>query len=167
MIPESPVPLGSATLSVCLLQTHVTAHSSILTAVINVRSNIWKYESLRLLMLSLHDATCSSIHLSSHSLHNICCSQGVNPTASAGTLRDRETQLTLVLLDFRACSNYFAETWFMFSWDYGDCITTATTSSGYEISHCCETLPRICLVSWWQEITILTWNFASWHLYSE
>lgn len=95
---------------------------------------------LFLFMLSLHDTTCSSIHLPPHSLHYVCtvsaalcCRQGGNPVASAGPQQDSQSERTLALPDFFVCSDYFAQAWSVLSWD---CITIGMPGNGYETSHC-------------------------------
>lgn len=85
---ESQVPLQSATLSICLMQVHTTAHSSFNTAIICVRSSIWKYHfcSLSCCFCMTPPATPSTSLLIVCTVSAaLCCRQGVNPVASVGT----------------------------------------------------------------------------------
>lgn len=125
-----------------------------------------KVSILSLLMLSLRDTTCSSIHFPPHSLHGFCCAVLQARSESCGLSRylsrtarvnwHLQSQVSVPALTTLPCLNW--------CWGYGDCITIGMTSSEYEISHYSGTPPRISLVSYCQDLTILTQNFASCYL---
>lgn len=88
LLPESQVPLRSATLSICLMQIQATVHSSFLTAIIYVKSNIWKYQFFPCsccLYVTPPAAPSTSLLTACMVSAALCCRQGVSPVASAGT----------------------------------------------------------------------------------